>query len=145
LSKICNTQINEFVWKCPKTSDNDEEKFLKFRTMNDSGHHTTLSWYLKSINEIDVITMDPWTQMHQIEFKVKINQKIISLTRLYPTYPKVSGFEILQFVSNLAYQCKFAIDVEDIADVSIAYSSLYGKGYYESFFKGLRFESKFFI
>merc|ERR1712034_229387 len=94
-------------------------------------------------NEIDVVEIEPGTCMHQIEFKVNIDQRKISLGRLYPTYPEVSGFEILQFIANLAFQCKFFIDVIDAADISTFYSALYGRSYYGYHFKGIGFSQKF--
>jgi hypothetical protein len=115
LKKICDAQVNEFVWKCPTVI---KEKILKFRTSNDAAaNSSTLAWYLKSINKIDIVEMDHWTHNQMIEFHVKINRKIISLSRLYPTYPEISGFEILQFITNLAFQCKFSLDVDDSSDI----------------------------
>jgi len=108
LKKICHGQVNEFIWKCPTTSDS-EEKVLKFRTMNDAMGSSILYWHLKSMNEIDVVEIEPGTCMHQIEFKVNINQRKISLGRLYPTYPEVSGFEILQFIANLHFNVNFLL------------------------------------
>jgi len=128
--------VNEFIWKCPIISDDGEEKILEFRTIYDKIYSSTSTWYLQSINKIDIVKMDPRTYVHQIEFTVKINEKIISLNRLYPTYPSISGFEILQFITNLAFQCKFVINVLDASDVSTVYSKLYGKTYYEYHLKG---------
>jgi hypothetical protein len=79
----------------------------------------------------------------QIEFHVSIDEQKITLNRLYPTYPKVSGIEILQFITNLAFQCNFRIDVIDSSDVSTVYSKLYGKTYYEYHFKGIDLNQKF--
>jgi len=69
--------------------------------------------------------------------------KKISLGRLYPTYPEISGFEILQFIANLAFQCKFSIDVFDVADISPIYFALYGKSYYEYHLKGADLSQNF--
>ena len=80
---------------------------------------------------------------HQIQFRVKIYQDIIFLSRLYPTYPEISGFEILQFIANLAFQCEFLIEVQDMADISTLYFSLYGKRYYEYHFKGVDLSQNF--
>jgi len=137
LKKICHAQVNQFIWKCPTSSSSDNfEKILKFRTIKNQIHFSTLTWYLKSINDIDIIEMDPRSYRHQIQFYVKVFQKQITLARLYPTYPEISGFDILQFIAQLAFQCKFSIHVFDASDVSTVYSSLYGKSYYEYHFKG---------
>jgi len=129
---ICHGQVNEFVWKCP-TISGGKAKLLKFRTF--STHEVMGSsishWYLKSINEIDIVKMDPRIVVHQVQFYVKIYKPIIFLSRLYPTYPEISGFEILQFIANLAFQCKFFINVIDGSDISLIYNALYGKSYYE--------------
>jgi len=143
LKKICHAQVNEFIWKCPTISDS-EEKILKFRTINDTiDDSLSMVWYLKSINEIDVVKMEPKTYKHQIEFKVEFDEQIISLNRLYPTYPEISGFEILQFITNLAYQCEFLIHVHDASDVTTIYSTLYGITYYEYHFKGIDLNQNF--
>jgi len=103
VQKICQGQVNEFVWKCPTTTDS-EEKHLKFRTMHDPIGYATSHWYLKSINGIDIVEIYLENYgSHQIEFKVYIYEHKISLSRLYPTYPEISGFEILQFITNLFY------------------------------------------
>jgi len=136
LNKICHAQVNEFVWKC-HTINETEDKFLKFGTTFDHIYSSNLVWYLKSINEIDIIKMAPRTfPDHQIEFLVSIDEQKITLNRLYPTYPKISGFEILQFIAILAFQCNFRIDVIDSSDISPVYSKLYGKTYYEYQLKG---------
>jgi len=142
LKKICHNQVNEFIWKCPTISDS-EEKVLKFRTINDRIGFQFSSWYLKSINEIDIFEIDSNPDRHQIQFYVKIYKKTISLGTLYPTYPDISGFEILQFISNLALQCKFSIDVFDGSDISTVYSALYGKSYYEYHFEGINLSQNF--
>jgi len=139
LKKICDAQVNKFVWKCPTS----EEKFLTFRTINDTIGYTTLAWYLKSINGIDIVNMDPRTDKPQIQFYVTIDEQRIYLSRVYPTYPEVSGFEIIQFIANLAFQCKFFIDVVDASDISTFYSALYGKSYYEYHFKGIDLTENF--
>ena len=48
---------------------------LKFRTINNKIRSPLLTWYVKSVNEIDVIEMDPKTMSynHQIQFHVKIH------------------------------------------------------------------------
>jgi len=94
------------------------------------------------INEIDIIEMNSGTYMHQIEFKINIDEKIISLSELYPTYPEISGFEILQFLTNLAFECKFLIHVFDVSDISLIYSALYGRSYYEYHFEGINLNQK---
>ena len=110
---------------------------MKFGTTFDHIYSSNLVWYLKSINEIDIIKMAPRTfPDHQIEFLVSIDEQKITLNRLYPTYPKISGFEILQFIAILAFQCNFRIDVIDSSDISPVYSKLYGKTYYEYQLKG---------
>jgi len=125
--KICHNQVDKFVWKCPTISEN-EEKILTFRTLEGTFIGSSISfWYLKSINEIDIFEMDRKTYSHQIQFHINIETQKISLGRLYPTYPEFSGFEILQFITNLAFQCEFVIDIFDAADVSIIYYALYGK------------------
>jgi len=141
LKKICHGQVNEFVWKCPTISDT-EEKILKFHTINDKNFSSTKIWYLKSINEIDIVEMNPKVY-NQIQFYVEIEEKSIFLSRLYPTYPEISGFEILQFLTNLAFQCKFLIHVHDASDVSIVYSTLYSKSYYGYHFKGINLSQNF--
>jgi len=123
----------------PTISDS-EAKVLKFRTIDDS---SLLTWYLKSINGIDIVEMSPGTDHHQIQFHVKIYEQKILLSRLYPTYPEISGFEILQFIANFAFQCKFLIEVHDAADVSTIYSALYGKRYYEYHFNGIDLSQNF--
>jgi len=144
LQKVCHAQVNEFIWKCPSSSSSSsEEKIFKFRTTEDEINQNLLIWYLQSINEIDIIEMDNRTLNHQIQFYVKMNEQKISLSRLYPTYPKISGFEILQFITNLAFQCKFFIDIHDASDVSTIYTALYGKGYYEYHFKGINLNQNF--
>jgi hypothetical protein len=146
LKKICHGQVNEFVWKCPTISEN-KEKILTFRTVeliagkNDSSLFST--WYLKSVNEIDIFEMHPRSYMHQIQFNVKIDTQTIILTALYPTYPEISGFEILQFISHLAFQCKFSIEVCDRSDISKVYSALYDQSYYKYHFKGVDLSQKF--
>jgi len=142
VQKICHAQVNEFVWKCPTTSGS-KEKHLKFRTITGTIFDSaTFVWYLKSINEIDIVEMDSKTHMPQIQFYV-IDEQTIFLDRLYPTYPEISGFEILQFLANLAFQCKFLIHVLDGSDVSRVYSSLYGKTYYEYHFEGINLSQNF--
>ena len=118
---------------------------MKFRTIDGKKDSSLLTWYLKSVNEIDIYEMHPRAYMHQIQFHVKIDKRTILLTALYPTYPEISGFEILQFISNLAFQCKFFIEVFDAADVSTVeiYSALYGKRYYEYHFKGVDLSQNF--
>jgi len=107
---------------------------------------SSFAWYLKSINEIDILKMDFRTSdNHQIAFSVSSNEHRISLTSLYPTYPKIFGFEILQFIANLAYQCTFSIDVIDVSDISTIYSALYGKNYYEYHFKGVDLKNHNFL
>jgi len=145
LQKICHNQVNEFVWKSPTISEH-EHKHLKFRTIESidgKRDASVLTWYLKSINEIDIYEMHPRTYMHQIQFHVKTDKQTILLTALYPTFPEISGFEVLQFISNLAFQCKFFIEVYDAADVSYIYSALYGKRYYEYHFKGVDLRQNF--
>jgi len=90
-----------------------------------------------------IFEMDPETYNHQIHFHVNIYQETISLSRLYPTFPEISGFEILQFIANLGFQCKFTIEVSDSSDVSKVYSALYGKRYYEYHFKGIDWSQNF--
>jgi len=142
LKKICHNQVNEFVWKCPTTSDS-EEKVLKFRTINNHTGSSFLTWYLKSINEVDIVEMDRDSDRHQIQFYVKNYKSTIVLGRLYPTYPEISGFKILQFITNLAFQCKFFIEVFDASDISPIYSAFYSKSYYEYHFKGVELSQKF--
>jgi hypothetical protein len=79
--------------------------------------------------------MDRYPDKHQIQFHIKLDTQTIALDRLYPTYPEISGFEILQFIANLAFQCKFSIEVCDRSDISKIYSALYGKSYYKYHFK----------
>jgi len=74
LKKICHNQVNELVWKCPTISDS-EEKVLKFRALNDRIGSQYLAWYLKSINEIDIVEMDRNPDRHQIQFYVKIYEQ----------------------------------------------------------------------
>jgi hypothetical protein len=141
LKKICHAQINQFTWKCPTIKD---EKVLKFRTIDNRINSSTLIWYLKSINEIDIVEIDYSRGLaHQIEFHVEIDEQTISLSRLYPTYPKISGFEILQFITNLAFQCKFFLHVSDLSDISRIYFALYGTTYYKYHFKGIDLSQKF--
>jgi len=130
LHKICHGQVNEFIWKCPTINEN-EEKYLKFRTIDDEINSPFLTWYLKSINNINIFEMDSMPRKHQIQFYVIINKNKIQLSRLYPSYPEISGFEILQFISNLAFECKFSIEVFDVSDISTVYFALYGNNYYE--------------
>jgi len=142
LEKLCHNQVTEFVWKCPTIGDS-EEKVLKFRTVYDQIGSSYLNWYLKSINGIDIVELDHKPYNHQILFHVKIYQQTILLSRLYPSYPQISGFEILQFIANLAFQCKFRIEVLDRSDVSTVYTALYGKRYYEYHFDGVDLSQDF--
>jgi hypothetical protein len=87
--------------------------------------------------------MDPRPYTHQIEFKLNIDTHLIVLHRLYPTYPEISGFEILQFITNLAFQCKLLIHVFDLSDISKVYSALYGVSYYQYHLKGIDLSQKF--
>jgi len=139
LKKICHAQVNEFIWKCPTS----EEKILTFRTINDTTGYSLSTWYLKSINGIDIAKMDPKTDKPQIQFYVTIDEHRIILSRLYPTYPGISGFEILQFLASLAFQCKFFIDVVDASDISNVYSALYGTSYYGYHFKDIDLTQSF--
>ena len=67
--------MKEFVWKSPTISDS-KENFLKFRTINDEMGFSISHWYLKSINEIDIIKMDPKTYNQQVQFYVIEEQTI---------------------------------------------------------------------
>jgi len=87
--------------------------------------------------------MDRYPDKHQIQFHINNKAKLISLRTLYPTYPEISGFEILQFISHLAFQCKFSIEVCDRSDISKVYSALYDKSYYKYHFKGVDLSQKF--
>jgi len=120
-----------------------KKKILKFRTINDEIGYTTLTWYLESINEIDIVHMDPKTDKPQIQFYVTIDEHRIYISRVYPTYPEISGFEILQFLANLAFQCKFYIDVVDASDISNVYSALYGTSYYGYHLNGIDLNQNF--
>jgi len=79
----------------------------------------------------------------KFNFFVKMDDHTIFLSRLYPTHPKISGFEILQFIANLAFQCKFSVDVVDASDVSTIYAALYGISYYEYHLKGIDLSQNF--
>ena len=72
-----------------------------------------------------------------------LRNKPFFLERLYPTYPEVSSFKILQFIANLALECKFLVYVLDGSDVSRIYLAVYGKSYYEYHFKGIDLSQKF--
>jgi len=142
LKKICHAEVNEFIWKYPIINSDDddsseEEQIFKFRTINDGINFSSLSWYLESINGINIVEMKPGTNMHQIQFWVLIKEQTISLSQLNPTYPEISGFQILQFITNLAFQCEFFIHVLDLSEISQIYSALYDKSYYEYHFEGI--------
>jgi hypothetical protein len=111
--------------------------------MNNIFGYSNSDWYLKSINKINIVEMDNDLNRHQIRFTVKFDKQLIVLNRLYPTYPEISGFEILQFISHLAFQCQFSIEVNDASDISKVYFALYDKSYYSYHLKGVDLSQDF--
>ena len=95
-------------------------------------------WELARIN--GVRNFDPRQREEPtltISFQIKKEEREIYLQDLYPTFPKVSGIDILQFVMSLSYVCDFTLTLKDQSDVSISYRQLYGFGYYENVITGL--------
>jgi hypothetical protein len=71
-----------------------------------------------------------------ISFQIRKDKKEIYLKYLFPTFPKVSGVDIIQFLMALSYSCGFSLDLQDASDISASYRLLYGVGYYDNLIKG---------
>jgi len=94
------------------------------------------SWELVRIN--GKLNFDPNQEPTKtISFQIKKDLKEIFLKNLYPTFPKVSGVSILQFLMSLSYACGFTLSVKDESDISASYKMLYGSTYYETLIKGM--------
>jgi len=102
-------------------------------------------WVLKSVNNVEVVPLT-MKKKSNVSFKTKniIPPHVIHLEKLYPSYPKVSGVDILQFIMTLGFVCKRKIILSDESDLSIPYNLLYGKSYYFSKIKGISNNLKFF-
>lgn len=129
LRKICQQTSQSYVWKLPIANG----KAFKFTEVVRNGATTT--WGLIHINEKR--NFNPFLFYTAISFQVKNHEKKIYLTNLYPTFPKVSGVDILQFLMALSYVCEFTLHLNDKSDISSSYRLLYGIGYYENLIKGI--------
>jgi hypothetical protein len=141
LREICLGTRKYYIWKLPI----DNRKALKFaevvsppkKRFNLTSSTTTRSWELRKINGKQ--NFDPfYTPSLTISFQIKKDEKEIYLKNLYPTFPKVSGVDILQFLMSLSYSCGFTLSVRDESDLCTSYKLLYGSGYYENLIKGIQ-------
>jgi len=135
LKKICQGTRKTYIWRLPfKLPIGDGQKALKFAEVVRKGRKNT--WELIRINEKR--NFNPfYTPSLTISFQIKKDEKEIYLNFLYPTFPKVSGVDILQFLMSLSYACGFSLHLQDHSDMSTSYRLLYGTGYYENLIKGM--------
>jgi len=136
LRKICQGTRKSYVWQLPIAYG----KSLKFvEVTRNFGRFNSLSqtsWELMRINGEK--NFDPFQKPTiTINFQIGKNKKEIYLKNLFPTFPKVSGVDILQFVMSLSYACDFTLSLKDASDISASYKLLYGSGYYMYFVKGI--------
>jgi len=136
LRKICQGTQKSYIWELPIADH--ESKALKFaEVVRKKGKFLSqTSWELTSINEIT--NFDPFQEPTlTINFQIRKKEKEIYLDNLFPTFPKVSGVDILQFLMSLSYACDFTLSLNDESDISISYKLLTGAGYYSNLIKGL--------
>jgi len=136
LRKICQGTSKFYLWELPRIADG---KTLKFAEVTQKGRFNLFfdtSWELIRIN--GKTNFNPFHySASNINFKIDKDKKEIYLENLYPTFPKVSGVDILQFVMSLSYACGFTLSLIDGSDISASYKLLYGSGYYKNLIKGV--------
>jgi hypothetical protein len=137
LRKICQGTRKSYVWELPGIG-----KTLKFALVVRKGrfNFSTQTWELIRID--GKINFDPFQKpTPTINFQIDKDEKDIYLENLYPTFPKVSGVDILQFLMTLSYACEFTLSLTDGSDLSASYKLLYGAGFYKNLIKGMGFKT----
>jgi len=134
LKKICEEKRTSYTWQLPI----GDKKALQFEELVHKGKFDLFyqtSWELININ--GEANFDPFQEKTlNISFQIRKDTKEIFIHSLYPTFPKVSGVDILQFLMSLSYVCDFSLTLKDESDISIPYRLLHGSGYYENLIKG---------
>jgi len=132
LREVCQGTRKSIVWELPI----EGSKHLKFAELVQETKFNSVTWQLLFINRRpNFLPFPKATSM--ISFQILKERKEIYLTDLYPTFPHVSGVDILQFIMALSYACGFTLSLEDESDISVSYRLLYGSGYYENLIKGM--------
>jgi len=132
LRQVCQGTRKSIVWELPI----EGSKHLKFAELVQETKFNSVTWQLLFINKRpNFLPFPKATSM--ISFQILKEKKEIYLTDLYPTFPNVSGVDILQFIMALSYACGFTLSLEDESDISVSYRILYGSGYYENLIKGM--------
>jgi len=147
LRKICQGTRKSYVWELPI----DNGKTLKFAEVVRKKTLPFISPVHKFLPKFNSIPQVTWELIRingkinfnpfeiptlTISFQIRKDKKEIYLKNLYPTFPKVSGVDILQFLMSLSYVCGFTLSLKDESDISVSYRLLHGTGYYESLIKG---------
>jgi len=135
LKKICQGTRNSYSWELP-ISNSKALEFEEVIHKEKFDLFPQISWNLMRIN--GEINFNPRHQESTltISFQIRKEKKEIHLEKLFPTFPKVSGVDILQFLMSLSYVCDFTLSLRDASDISISYRMLHGTGYYENLIKG---------
>jgi len=137
LRKICQGTRKSYVWELPGIG-----KTLKFALVVRKGRFNFLTQTWELIRIDGKINFDPFQKpTPTINFQIDKDEKDIYLENLYPTFPKVSGVDILQFLMTLSYACEFTLSLTDGSDLSASYKLLYGAGFYKNLIKGIGFKT----
>lgn len=101
-------------------------------------------WELAQVNgkkvlEISKINQEQYPKACVRFFiKKKILSKHVYLDTLFPSFPKITGVDLFQFLMSLSYVCEMKLSVTDDTDLSTPYKKLYGVRYYTSLVKGTK-------
>jgi len=154
LRKICQGTCKSYVWKLPV----DGAKTLTFAKRNQQVEFPPINSFRRISPSPNLFSQSNWELVRingktnfnpfeektlTISFKIRKNMKEIFLKNLYPTFPKVTGVDIFQFLMSLSYVCGFTLSLIDKSDISSSYLLLFGAGYYENVIKGTGHNTKY--
>jgi hypothetical protein len=131
MKKLCKGTTSSYTWKLP--IEGSKKLHFILERKNDS------FWSLEHVN--DILVFQP--EDHPgILFNTNSNskKKELVLERLYPSYPKVTGVDILQFIVTLGFVCNLNVSIFDMSDLTTPYQILFGKRYYKAMIKGIETE-----
>jgi len=121
------TQIDWQLW--PKEKGGKKLTFELKSILLDAG-----------ISKWKLISVENKEHLGSILFQFYKEYMYIELTHLYPFYPKITGVDILQFISYFAFLCKKRIKIVDASNITPTYKIFYNTTYYEYVLKGKKLD-----
>ena len=111
--------------------------FTRIKNLYEDDKETLHTWELSEVNGKEVFYFADTDPSVYFTMKEEDDKgKYIELNALYPTFPTISGVDLLQFLSTLSFVCKQTLELIDASDVRIPYMLIYGKSYYDFILEG---------